>query len=235
MKNTQFKFYGLLIGILVSILVTCDALSFKVINIFGYDIAVSGILFSFSFPLAAVATEVYGYKFAVRIVWIQLFSQFFFITVVSLIIRLSSQHDIISILYFDLYKQLWRVLIASTIAVPISYFINNFLMSIIKVYYKGNHLIARTLVSNIIGAAILVSISYPINYYGIYSLHHIANIAFNTWLLKLILSIILLPISIILSFVLKKIEKTDFYDYGISYNPVKVFSNNDLGKNEWRQ
>lgn len=234
MKTSNFKCYGLLVGFLVSILITCDALSFKVVNLFGYDVAVTGILFSFSFPVAAIATEVYGYKLAVRIVWIQICSQAFFIILVSGIIRVSSQHDPMSALYLELYGELWRVLLAATIAVPISYFINNFLMSIIKIYSHGNLIIARALISNVIGAAILVTISYPINYYHIYSLSHIAEIAFNTWVTKLILATIFLPFTVVFSKILKKVEKMDYYDYGISYNPVKVFTSVEPGQNAWR-
>lgn len=207
MKISNFKYYGLLVGFLVSILITCDALSFKVINLFGYDLAATGILFSFSFPVAAIATEVYGYKLAVRIVWIQICSQAFFIVLVSGIIRLSSQHDPMAKLYLDLYGGLWRVLLAATIAVPISYFINDFLMSIIKIYSRGNLIIARVLISNVVGAAILVTISYPINYYHIYSFSHIAEIAFNTWITKLILAAIFSPFTVIFSNILKKVEK----------------------------
>lgn len=233
MKPSNFKCYGFLIGFLVSILLTCDALSFKVISLFGYDVAVSGILFSFSFPIAAIATEVYGYNLAVRIVWIQICSQAFFIIIVSAIIRLSSAHDPVSILYYQLYSGLWRVLLAATVAVPISYFINDYLMSLIKIYNKGNLFISRALISNVIGTGVLVTLSYPMNYYHIYSMSHIAAIAFNTWLVKIAIAVLLLPFTMLISKSLKKIENLDYYDYGVSYNPIKAFDSHEKGKNLW--
>ena len=234
MKTTNFKCYGLLVGFLVSILLTCDALSFKVISLFGHDVAVTGILFSLSFPVAAIATEVYGYHLAVRIVWIQICSQAFFIILISLIIRISSSHDPMSALYFDLYGGLWRVLLASTTAVPIAYFINDLLMSVIKIYTKGNLFVSRILVSNIVGAAVLVTISYPINYYHIFPIKHIAEIAFNTWVFKIAIAAIALPFTVIASRLLKRVEKLDYYDYGISYNPMKAFNTDEKGKNLWK-
>jgi hypothetical protein len=108
-------------------------------------------------------------------------------------------------------------------------------MSKLKIYMCGKYFIGRFLISNAIGKAILVSISYPINFYGQYTVNHIAEIAVNTWIYKMMIAIILLPIAVLLAHIIKKIEKIDYFDYGISYNPIAVFNDNVSGKNNYER
>ena len=231
----HYKFYGFFIGALVMILISCDALAFKTIHFFGYEFAASGIIFVFSFPLASIATEVYGYQLAGRIIWIQLMCQLIFILLISFIVRLNVQeNDTMALLYFSLYKNLWRVLLAGSLAVPTAYFINDMVLSLMKKYY-GGFLFSRMFFSNLLGQFLLVFISYPINFYHIYSLSHIIHIAVNTWVYKAIMAIALLPITGYLAKKIKRIEHLDFYDYGISYNPIKVFNANNPGENHYEK
>jgi uncharacterized integral membrane protein (TIGR00697 family) len=232
----RLKLYGPLIGIMITILLICDALAFKVVSINGHDFAASGLIFPFSFLLASVITDVYGFILAGRIIWVQLTCQALFILTVNLVVFLPSPDSSSTAPhYLSLYQNLWHVLVASTIAVTSAYFVNDFTMSKLKIYMSGKYFMLRFLISNAIGKAILVSISYPINFYGLYSANHIAEIALNTWIYKMIIAVILFPVAILLANMIKRIEKLDYYDYGISYNPITVFSENVSGKNKYEK
>jgi uncharacterized PurR-regulated membrane protein YhhQ (DUF165 family) len=81
---------------MVSLMLTCDALAFKIIEIHGYKFSASGLIFPINFMLAAVMTNSYGYNLAGRIIWIQLISQFIFIITVNRILSISQgKHCII--------------------------------------------------------------------------------------------------------------------------------------------
>jgi uncharacterized integral membrane protein (TIGR00697 family) len=230
----RLKLYGPLIGLMITILLTCDALAFKVVSIGGYDFAASGLIFSLGFLLASVVTEVYGFTLAGRIIWAQLLCQAAFILTVNLFVILPSPKGSTAALYYlGLYNNLWHVLIASTTAIMLAYFVNDIIMSKLKIYLSGKYFAIRFFASNAIGTAILVSISYPINFYGLYSIDHIAVIALNTWIYKMILATMLFPIAILLGSVIKRIEKLDYFDYGISYNPITVFSDTVHGENKY--
>lgn len=232
----KLKLYALLIGLMITILLICDALAFKIVSIYGYDFAASGLIFPLGFLLASVITEVYGFTLAGRIIWVQLLCQIFFILTVNLFVLLPSQNDSATALhYFNLYHNLWHVLIAGTTALITAYFMNDIIMSKLKIYLSGNHFIMRFITSNAIGTAILVCISYPINFYGLYSINHIAVIAFNTWIYKMIMAVMLFPLALLLSSIIKRIEKLDYFDYGISYNPLTVFNENVPGKNKYEK
>ena len=232
----KLKLYAPLIGLMVTVLLICDALSFKVVTIYEHDFAASGLIFPLGILLASIITEVYGYTLAGRIIWVQLLCQVSFIlTVNSFVMLPSPESSVIALYYYDLYHNLWHVLIASTTALAAAYFINDLIMSKLKIHLSGERFIIRFFFSNAIATAILVCISYPINFYMLYPMHQIAIIAFNTWVYKMIMAVILFPFAIYLANIIKRIEKLDYFDYGISYNPLKVFNEIVPGKNQYHE
>lgn len=232
----KLKLYGLLVGLMITILLICDALAFKVVSIHGYDFSASGLIFPLGFLLASVITEVYGFTLAGRIIWVQILCQATFILTVNLFVLFSSPKESTTTLYYyNLYHNFWHVLIAATTALLLAYFVNDIIMSKLKIYLSGKFFTIRFLISNAISTAILVSISYPINLFGLYSMNHVAIIALNTWVYKMILAVLLFPIAILLANLIKHIEKLDYFDYGISYNPIAVFGDSTYGTNKYKK
>src|SRR5687768_9703580 len=86
----HLKLYGVFVGLMITVLLTCDALAFKVVSIHGYDFAASGLIFPLSFMFASVLTEVYGFSLAGRIIWVQLLCQTLFILIVNIFVYLPS-------------------------------------------------------------------------------------------------------------------------------------------------
>lgn len=74
----QFRVYGFIVGLSVTIMVVCDSLVYKTLDIYGLKITASGIVFSLCYLLSTVSTEVYGYKLGGRTVWILVVCQTFF-------------------------------------------------------------------------------------------------------------------------------------------------------------
>lgn len=229
----NLRFYGLMIGFSITIMMSCDTLAFKVIHIYSFDFAASGLIYSLNFMLSSIITEVYGYNLAGRVIWVQLICHFLFIGLINFIVLLPSpERSSTHLLYFNLFNNMWHILLGC-IAMPTAYFINDIIVSKLKINLYGQKFIRRFLISSIIGSAVLVLISYPINFYGHYPLKQIMRIAANTWMYKVCASIILLPIAMFLIEKLKHFEKTDYYDYGTSYNPLNVFSTQQSGENRY--
>lgn len=228
----KLKFYGLLVGLSIMIMMACDTLAFKIVHIFSHDLAASGLIFSLNFALSAIITEVYGFNLAGRIIWVQLICHIFFILLINLFVILPSpEHSMTHPLYLNLYHNIWHVLLGSCIAMPLAYFINDIIVSKLKINLYGRKFIYRFFIASTTGSAVLVLISYPVNFYGELSIQHIITIAFNTWIFKVIVAIILLPVALYLTNLLKRIEQTDYYDYGASYNPLAVFAIDAFGEN----
>ncbi|MEA9391462.1 VUT family protein [Acerihabitans sp. TG2] len=221
--NTDYKLYGLFVGLMVTIMIVCDTVVYKVINIYDFKITASGIIFSLCYLLSTISTEVYGYKLGGRTVWIMVFSQTVYVLLINLCAIIQKDSNLISEHYYHLFHNFWQVMVGTWISVPASYFCNSLLISKLKIYFGGRFFIIRYTLSAMIAQAVLLLTSYPISLSSKYSFHELVNIIATTWSYKVVMSILLLPVGIYLVGVIKKIEKTDYYDWGISYNPLSVF------------
>jgi uncharacterized PurR-regulated membrane protein YhhQ (DUF165 family) len=202
----------------------------------GYNFAASGLIFPLSFFFASIITEVYGYNLAGRIVWVQLLCQVLFVIIINIFVLLPSPEiSGNTSYYFNIYHNFWRVLLAGSIALTCSYFLNDFIISRLKIYMYGGYFTIRFILSNALGNALLVIISYPINFYHLHDINFILELAFNTWIYKISVATILLPIAIFFTNIVKRVEKLDYFDYGISYNPITVFRENISGQNKYEE
>ncbi|MGA4422930.1 VUT family protein [Ralstonia nicotianae] len=224
----DYKLYGLIVGLSVTIMVVCDTLIFKTIDIHGLKITGSGIVFSLNFLLSTITTEVYGYRLGGRTVWVFVSCQTLFVLLINAFALLQPEGNELAKSYYFLFHDFWRVMIAVWAAVPAAYFCNGFIVSRLKIYFNGRLFIARYVLSAVISQGVMLLISYPINLYGKYSNLDIINIILTTWTYKVFMSVILLPLGLFLALMIKRIEKTDYYDWGIPYNPFLVFREHDL-------
>ena len=119
----------------------CDALAFKVISIYGYGFAASGLIFPLGFLLASIITEVYGFTLAGRIIWVQMLCQASFILTINLFVLLPSPGNSMSTSNYFQFIIISEVLLASTTAVVSAYFINNIIMSKLNSIYQENILL----------------------------------------------------------------------------------------------
>jgi uncharacterized integral membrane protein (TIGR00697 family) len=231
-----YKLYNILSTAAITIMLSCDCLAFSTVDIFGFRLAASGFIFPASFFVLSIITNSYGYKMAGRVIWSMMGAQLTFILVVTSVVHLSTPDvSIKQQAYFTLYHDFWRVILASNIAVPLSYFVNDYLISKLKlklrVYWLIQNVIFRFFLSAMISNFILVSISYPINFWGLISFKAICLMAGTTWIFKMIAVLLLLPFIYPLTSLVKKFDAADEFDYNISYNPFHVFSGGYHAKN----
>lgn len=217
----NLKLYGLFVGLAVTIMITCDTLVYKVIDIYGFKITASGIVFSLCFLISTLLTEVYGYKLSVRAVWIMVFCQSLYVLILNISSVVQSENNTIATNYYSLYHEFWRVMIGTWVSVPVSYFVNGFIISKMKMTFSGRYFFIRYIIGSMTTQASLLLTAYPISLSGKYSAIELVNIISTTWSYKVIISIVLLPLALILIGFVKKIENTDHYDWGESYNPFK--------------
>lgn len=225
--NLTYKYYGLFVGLNVTIMITCDTLVYKTIDIFQLKITASGIIFSLAFIFSTLITEVYGYKLAARSIWIMMICQTVYVLLLNIICHIDSDNNSFSKSYYIIYNDLWRVMIGTWISVPVSYFLNGIIISRMKIIFSGRCFFVRYLMASVCTHGSLLLTSYPISLSNKYSLRTLAIIIMTTWGYKIIMSIILLPFAIYLVHQIKKIENTDHFDWGTSYNPfLNIFSDN---------
>ncbi|WP_387466832.1 VUT family protein [Photorhabdus sp. RM323S] len=221
---STYKLYGFFVGLTVTIMITCDTLVYKVYDIYQLKITASGIIFSLCFLFSTLLTEVYGYKLAVRSVWIMVFCQTIYVLPLNITSVIQSENNVIAENYYALYHEFWRVMIGTWFSVPISYFFNGIVISKLKIVFSGQYFFIRYLIASMSTQAALLLTSYPISLSGKYNINELINIISTTWNYKVFMSICLLPLAVCLVDLVKKIEKTDYFDWNTSYNPLNVFT-----------
>jgi len=127
--NTDYKLYGLFVGLTVTIMVVCDTVMFKVFNIDGFKITASGIIFSLFYLLSTISTEVYGYKLGGRTVWIVVLCQTIYVFLINICAVIQVDSNELAKNYHALFNDFWRVTVATWISMPASYFCNSLLIS----------------------------------------------------------------------------------------------------------
>lgn len=217
----NLKLYGLFVGLTVTIMITCDTLVYKVFDVHGLKITASGIVFSLCFLISTLLTEVYGYKLSVRAIWIMVICQSLYVIILNLAAVIQPEGNAIASGYYYLYHEFWRVMIGTWVSVPVSYFVNGFIISKMKIVFSGKYFFVRYIVGSMTTQAALLLTAYPISLSGKYTFIELVNIISTTWSYKVVISIILLPLAIYFVGIVKRIEKTDHYDWGTSYNPFK--------------
>ncbi|WP_245874535.1 VUT family protein [Cedecea neteri] len=187
-----------------------------------YDLKItaSGVIFSLCFLISTILTEVYGYKLSVRSIWIMVICQTFYVVALNLSSIIQMDYNEISRRYYLMYHDFWRVMIGTWISVPVSYFINGIFISKMKMLFSGKLFFIRYTLGAVITQGALLLTAYPISLSGKYKFYELINIILTTWSYKVIISIVLLPLAIILAAFVKRIEKTDHFDWGESYNPI---------------
>lgn len=148
--DSGYKLYGLFVGLTVTIMIVCDTLVYKVVDIYGFKITASGIIFSLCYLLSTVSTEVYGYKLGGRIVWIIVICQTVYVILINISAVVQADANQIAKDYYSLFHEFWRVMVGTWISVPASYFCNSLLVSKLKIYFNGKLFIFRYILSSML-------------------------------------------------------------------------------------
>ena len=113
-----------------------------------------------------------------------------------------------------------RVLVASFLAFLIGSFANSIVISKLKIRTKGKYLPLRTITSTIIGEGLDTLVFIPIVFAGSIEVSILLKMILNIFCLKVLLEIILTPITYKVINYIKKVEDIDVYDEGEKYKII---------------
>lgn len=212
-------------------MLTCDALAFKSVSIFGVILSASGIIFPISYTVSSIISYLYGFERCKRSIFFMLLAQLFFCTTVSLFSNISIDPNYedkgISSHYLALYGPLWKVIFSSSIAVYVSMYINSLITSKLKIYFNNGQYLFSIIAANLVSQLVLVIISYSINFSHILTSENIVKIIVSTYIYKIIVSS---SITLFFSKTLYKIslfiDKIDNYDVNVRYSSIPFVKNN---------
>ncbi len=214
-------------AIFVTCLITANIVAVKVISIgislFGLPVFLPAaiIIFPLSYIVGDILTEVYGYRWARRVIWLGFASNLIFVVFawVGQILPPApfweGQEAYESILGYTP-----RLLVASFGGYLVGEFVNSFILAKMKILTRGRWLWSRTIGSTVVGQGLDTAIFIILAYIGtpifapIMILHH--------WLAKTVIEAVATPFTYAVVNYLKKKEEIDTYDYGTSFNPFSI-------------
>lgn len=225
----HYKFTIILSMFYLIFFLSSAILAHKLVYIGKYMTSVSTFVLPFTFFLADVITEVYGYAFARKLIWSALASELLF----SIIILIAVNIDSSALLrngsaYHEVFGSFMRIFIGNAIAMISSVFINIYAVSKWKILLKGKYFWMRSLSASIIGEFIFTFTCVLIAFVGVIPLSKLPQLIFTSFLFKVFFNVTAIGPATILASYLKRTEKIDIYDLNVNFNPFKM---NDDKKN----
>ncbi|MDR2915207.1 MAG: queuosine precursor transporter [Tannerella sp.] len=220
MVSVPFMLMGILF---VVCLIVSNLLEAKIIQL-GPITATAGLLvFPVSYIINDCISEVWGYKKARLIIWSGFAMNFIVVGVAQLAVILPSAPFWEGGDSFNfVFGMTPRIVVASLCAFLVGSFLNAYVMSKMKVSSGGRNFSLRAIVSTLVGESADSLIFFPIAFGGIIPEDKLLVMIGTQAVLKSVYEIIVLPVTIRVVRYVKKIDGSDAYDAGVSFNPFKI-------------
>ena len=207
-------------ALFVTCLLAANTVGVKLIGIGPFVLPAAIIVFPLSYIFGDILTEVYGYHWARRVIWLGFFCNLIFVFFTWVGGLLPAAH------FWegqDAYQIILgytpRLLLASFSGYLVGEFANSLILSRLKVITRGRWLWLRTISSSIVGegldSAIFISIAFAGPNFSAWLIvtHWIAKVAIETMATPIIYAVV---------GYLKQKEGIDIYDKGENLNPFKI-------------
>lgn len=205
-----------------TIMLVTVVMCYKIISVHGAIFSVATFIFPFWYSTSDIVAEVYGYSASRRLIWYGVICQFVFVIATNVLINILPSTSHHQAAYEIVFTETPRVAISSLIASFLGGFLNIYCISKWKILTRGRFFWLRSLGSSIIGLVVFTIIEAFIIFGGELGFISILQLIADTLILKLLIDPISTSYAAIVARVLKRVEKIDVYDVGISYNPFSL-------------
>ncbi len=213
--------FVIITALFITCLITANIVGVKMSS-FGFVILPAAVvLFPLSYIIGDILTEVYGYRWARRVIWLGFACNLLFVLIAWIGQLLPPapgwewQEAYESILGYTP-----RLLAASLSGYLVGEFANSFVLARMKILTRGRWLWSRTISSTIIGQGLDTVIFITGAYFG--APFFVPIIILYHWLAKVLFEAIATPATYAAVNYLKKKEKVDTYDDKTRFNPFLI-------------
>jgi len=222
MSNTSPRFL-IITALFITCLITANIIIVKQIILGPIVLPAAVIIFPISYILSDIMTEVYGYSYARRIIWLG------FLCNLILVVAIWIAGILPAAPFFEAQPAFERILgntprflAASFLAYLAGEFANSFVLAKMKIATRGKWLWSRTIGSTIIGQGLDTIVVLSIGFIGIIPFSTLISMILGHWLIKSLYEIIATPLTYLIVNYLKKKEELDVYDYTTNFNPIQL-------------
>ena len=214
----------MLLGILFNVcLIAANLLETKVIQIGSLTVTAGLLVFPISYIINDCIAEVWGFKKARLIIWSGFAMNFFVVGLCLIAVAIPAAPFWEGEEHFDfVFGMAPRIVAASLMAFLVGSFLNAYVMSKMKIASQGRNFSARAILSTLVGETADSLIFFPVAFGGIIAWKELLIMMGLQIVLKSMYEVIILPVTIRVVKVIKKIDGSDVYDTDISYNVLKV-------------
>ena len=216
----QVSLSFMLMGILFSVcLIAANLLETKVVVIGGLSVTCGLLVFPVSYIINDCIAEVCGFAKARTIIWCGFAMNFFVVALGLISVQLPAAPFWEGEEHFNfVFGMAPRIVAGSLLAFLAGSFLNAYVMSRMKIQSQGRHFSLRAIASTLVGETADSLVFFPIAFGGILAVSDLAMMMGVQIVLKSLYEVVILPLTIRVVRAVKRMEETDVYDEGISYN-----------------
>lgn len=219
----KYKYLDIITATFAVVLILSNITSTKILSLGWFSFDGGTILFPLAYIFGDVLTEVYGYARARRVIWIGFAMNLLMVLIFWLVGKLPPAMDWgLQESYNNILGVVPRIVLGSLCAYLVGEFINSFVLAKTKVKTKGKFLWLRALGSTVLGQFFDTSIFLLIAFAGILPWNLILILWISNYIFKILVEIILLPLTYKVVRFLKKKEGEDYFDKNTDFNPIKM-------------
>ena len=184
----------------------------------------AGVLFfPLSYVFGDILTEVYGYARARKVIWAGFGAMAFAALMTSVVVALPPAPGWPNQgAYETVFGQTPRIVMASMLAYFCGEFVNSYVLAKMKIAADGKRMGVRFVVSTVFGEGVDSLLFYPLAFYGIWSNDLILKVMVAQWALKVLVEVVMLPVTIALVKALKRAEAEDYFDRSTRFTPFSL-------------
>lgn len=219
-KSNTWRYYDVAVALFVASLLTANIISVKLIEIGPIIVPAGVVIFPVSYILGDILTEVYGFRWARRAIWLGFLGNLVAVAAIWVAGLLPSpafwqnQGAWDTILGFTP-----RLLVASFVAYLVGEFANSTVLAKMKVWTGGKYLWSRTISSTLVGQGLDSLVFIAIAFGGLMAPAVIMTTVISQWLFKSTYEIIATPLTYFVVNRLKQAEGVDTFDVNTNMNP----------------
>ena len=213
--------FVIIVAVFVTSLITANVVAVKVISFGSVILPAAIFIFPLSYIFGDVLTEVYGYRWARRVIWLGFACNLIFVIFawVGQILPAAPFWEGQEA-YEVILGYTPRLLGASFFGYLAGEFVNSFILARMKILTQGRWLWSRTIGSTIVGQGLDTSIFIVLAFVGtpvftpVLILYH--------WLAKIVIEAAATPLTYVVVNYLKRKEMIDTYDYETNFSPFSI-------------
>ena len=223
--NKQFSLPFVVLAMMFSVfLILANLMEVKVVKI-GILTATAGLsVFPISYIINDCIVEVYGFAKARFVIWMGFLLNMIFVVFLQVCVALPGDPSWTAQAAVEqVFGNTPRILLGSFVAFIVGSMVNAQVMSRMKVRDGGKRFSLRAILSTVFGETADSLIFFPIAFAGMLPPATILTLVWTQVMLKTLYEIVVLPVTIRVVKLLKRVEGTDVTDVNVDYKWWKVF------------